>query len=78
MADDKAPPAKAKKIISPTTNCADGTHTFIVTFWQVTGSARKAMHMMCRNCLMPIELNEASKDWVVNREWLKEKSGGTI
>jgi len=28
--------------------------------------------MMCRHCLMPIELNEASKDWVVNREWLKE------
>lgn len=68
-------PTKAKKMVTQHDDCAIGRHTFIVSVWQVTGSAKKAIHMMCQHCLMPIELNEASRDWVVNREWLKEKGG---
>lgn len=63
---------KANKLIVQSSNCEKGIHTFIVSVWQVTGSAKKAVHMKCRHCLMPIELNEASKDWVVSSEWLKK------
>ncbi len=74
MTDPKSSaPAKVKKMITQHPSCGDGVHTFIVTVWSVTGSAKKAAHMMCRHCLMPIELNTASQDWVVNREWLTKK-----
>jgi len=71
-------PVKIRKQIQASKDCLNGTHTFIVTHWQVTGNAKRALHMMCQNCLMPIELNDASKDWVINREWLKEASGSTV
>jgi len=76
MADTNGP-AKARKMVTMHPSCADGVHTFVVSKWQITGGYQKATHMMCRHCLMPIELNEASQDWVVNREWLKEKSSGS-
>jgi hypothetical protein len=77
MAEPKTSgPTKAKKVITPQGSCQDGKHTFIVTVWQVTGNAKKALHMKCQHCLMPIELNETSKDWVVSREWLKETNNG--
>jgi hypothetical protein len=67
--------SKARKVVTPHTNCGDGTHTFIVTKWTTTGGYQKATHMACRHCLMPIEFNEGSQDWVVNGKWLKETSG---
>ena len=68
-----AGPPKAKKIITPHKECDKGCHTFIPSKSTITGSAHKVVHMICQHCLMPIELNENSKDWVVASEWLKEK-----
>ena len=68
-------PVKAKKQVTVKDECAHGSHTFIVSKWETTGGYKKATHMMCRHCLMPIELNSASQDWVVSRDWLIKKEG---
>lgn len=64
---------KVRKMITQQDDCSRGFHNFIVSTWVVSGGNKRATHMMCCHCLMPIELNEASKDWVVNREWLTKK-----
>ena len=70
MAD--AIPVKKSKMITKPNGCESDHHTFVVSKWVTTGGYQKSTHMMCQHCLLPIELNEASKTWVVNREWLKE------
>ena len=58
---------KKEKKMEPHACCKKGEHTYIVTSWIVSAGHKKALHMRCRNCLMPLDLVELS-----NVEWFKE------
>ncbi len=62
----------SRKIIDMLDPCKKGQHTFIVTVWNTSAGTKKATYMKCQHCLMPIELNSSSQDWVINAEWLTE------
>lgn len=51
------------------TQCKDGKHTFMITRWNEKGGYKKAVSMRCRNCLMPMGLEE-----IEMMEW-KEQEG---
>lgn len=77
MAKD-TPPVKATSLAEATNDCLINRHTFIVSQWKVSGSAETVTHMVCQHCLMPIEYNVQANQWVVNREWIKEKGASAI
>lgn len=52
-----------KKKIKKSSACADGVHTFMVTAWRTAQSKKIATMMMCRHCLVRIEMNEVSELW---------------
>ena len=52
-----------KKIKTPAA-CKDGRHVFIVSNWRTSASQKKAVHMICQHCLMPIDLVE-----IENAKW---------
>ena len=47
--------------------CAAGHHTYMVTNWNTTAGKKVAVHLMCRNCLMPIDIVEMR-----NAQWAKK------
>ena len=55
---------KPEKKIKPHTNCKNGHHVFIVSNWRTTASQKKAMHLLCQHCLMPVDLVE-----IENAKW---------
>lgn len=63
---------KPRKVISMLDPCKKGSHTFIITKWLISGGKQKATEMKCQHCLMPVEVNEQSQDWIVDAKWLNE------
>lgn len=63
---------KDRHLICMNSSCKKGEHTFIVTTFITSAGKQKATMMKCQCCLMPIEVNEASQNWVVNAKWLTE------
>lgn len=47
--------------------CSAGKHNYMVTCWQIGGGKEKAIHVRCRHCLMPMDLEE-----IESAEWFKE------
>ena len=62
MAEDKA---KKKKMVS-SESCRAGKHTYMVVDWSTVGGRKKAIHMRCQHCLMPVDLVE-----VANAKWFE-------
>ena len=49
---------KPVKRVAPPTACVAGNHVFMVTNWKIGGGQEKAVHVRCRACLMPLDLEE--------------------
>lgn len=66
----KTPPKKEPydKAHNRNIDCQDGYHMYIVTAWQEAAGRRKAIHMRCQFCLMPMDLQE-----VESMEWRKKE-----
>jgi hypothetical protein len=60
---------KPVKKMSPPTKCTVGNHTYIVTDWNTQGGRKKAIHMKCCHCLMPVDLVE-----IDNAKWFEVQS----
>jgi hypothetical protein len=55
---------KVVKKTRPAASCESANHVFIVTDWKVAGGRQTALHMRCRCCLMPMDLQEIeSAEW---------------
>lgn len=44
-----------KEKVSRTTNCAKGTHTFIVSAWKKSGDKEVCTSLICQHCLMQVD-----------------------
>lgn len=64
MAEAKTKPEK-KHTVSD--SCKNGLHTYIVVDWDTASGRKKAVHMRCQHCLMPLDLVELK-----NAEWFKK------
>ena len=54
---------------APPTGCLAGFHTYIVTNWKEGGGQRKAQHMRCQHCLMPMDLDEINMaEWMAKEQ----------
>lgn len=58
-------PEKKYQIPTP---CKSGNHNFIVSSWLTSGGKKKAIAMLCQNCLMPMDLVEME-----NAKWFKKE-----
>jgi hypothetical protein len=48
----------------PQPACVAGGHTYFVTSWRIGGGQQKAQMIRCRNCLMPLDMEEVeSAEW---------------
>lgn len=60
--------AEKKKKVEVNGDCKTGKHTFIVTAYMQKGNHKKATHMRCQYCLMPMNLEEVEMN-----EWKNEE-----
>lgn len=67
MSSDKSKTVKGgEKRHCASSSCEEGKHTYIVTSWLLGGGKQKAIQLRCRNCLMPLDLQE-----IESAEWSK-------